>query len=235
MKGTRLFLTSLAIGLLTIGTTTVSAQVSGLITPQQAVSAALTSINGQVMGIELDDFGFMDATPVYSVDILAGNVEYDIDVNAITGEVLRTERDMVDSPMELQVLSSAKISYEQAQQIALASLPNGKSFSVSLDEEGGQAIYDVEVIMPDATSYEVMVNAVTGAIVHSKPEFYGAKPTMSVAEAEAKALQVKAGTVIKTKLDSDDGQIFYEVDILTNNKTYSEVKVNAMTGMVYAR
>ena len=59
------------------------------ITKEQAIEKALSKAKGTVTKVELDD-------GVYEIEIVGGQLEYDIDVHATTGEIIEFEQDNED-------------------------------------------------------------------------------------------------------------------------------------------
>ncbi|MGE6513913.1 PepSY domain-containing protein [Lysinibacillus sphaericus] len=59
------------------------------ITKEQAIEKALTKAKGTVTKIKLDD-------GVYEIDIKNGQLESEIDINALTGEIVSFEQDIED-------------------------------------------------------------------------------------------------------------------------------------------
>ena len=59
------------------------------ITKEQAIEKALSKAKGTVTKVELDD-------GVYEIEIVDGQLEYDIDVHATTGEIIKFEQDIED-------------------------------------------------------------------------------------------------------------------------------------------
>ncbi len=59
------------------------------ITKAQAMEKALTKAKGTVTKVKLDD-------GVYEIEIIDGQFEYEIDINASTGEIVKFEQDIED-------------------------------------------------------------------------------------------------------------------------------------------
>lgn len=59
------------------------------ITQEQAIEKALSKAKGTVAKVELDD-------GVYEIEIVNGQIEYDIDIHATTGEIVGFEQDNED-------------------------------------------------------------------------------------------------------------------------------------------
>jgi uncharacterized membrane protein YkoI len=78
-----------------------------------------------------------------------------------SGEAKDAATNESDEAAALQ--SQAKISAEQAQQVALDANPGATAVKTELDNENGQVVYSVEL----STGVEVKVDAVSGAILTS--------------------------------------------------------------------
>ena len=59
------------------------------VTKEQAIKIALSKAKGLVKKVELDD-------GVYEIEIVDGQLEYDIDIHATTGEIVEFEQDIED-------------------------------------------------------------------------------------------------------------------------------------------
>ena len=59
------------------------------ITKEQAIEKALSKAKGTVTKVELDD-------GVYEIEIVDGQIEYDVDIHATTGEIIEFEQDNED-------------------------------------------------------------------------------------------------------------------------------------------
>lgn len=143
---------------------------------------ALKEVSGKVTSIELDD----DSNrKVYEVEVLTEDFDYDLNFDAITGELLKTEKENLvsgttqpvaqqettktnddndDKVVNQSIASTTSfISQDKAISIALQKT-KGNVTKVELDEDDGQYVYEIET--HDGTSeYEIEINAVTGAII----------------------------------------------------------------------
>ena len=59
------------------------------ITKEQAIEKALSKAKGTVKKVELDD-------GVYEIELINGQFEYDVDILATTGEIIKFEQDLED-------------------------------------------------------------------------------------------------------------------------------------------
>ena len=120
-----------------------------------------------------------DGRMKYEVEFYSGNTEYDYDIDAVTGAILSSDRDLEDfqiwnsgtstnRPTNVSSGSSASsgnyITAERAQQIALAECPSGSTvYKCQFDWDDGRAQYEVE-IRNGWTEYDFEIDAVTGTI-----------------------------------------------------------------------
>lgn len=130
--------------------------------------------------VELDrDDGIQE----YEVDFRVDKVEYDYEINAVTGKVIKAEKEFdndkntqVTKPAgsdETQNSNTERISAEKAKEIALnhAGLSADKVsfFKAELDNDDGIYVYEIEFIH-ERMDYEYEINAVSGTIIHSEKE-----------------------------------------------------------------
>ena len=120
-----------------------------------------------------------DGRMQYEVEFYSGNTEYDYDIDAVTGAILSSDRDLEDfqiwnsgtstnRPANVSSGSSASsgnyITAERAKQIALAETPSGSTVvKCQFDWDDGRAQYEVE-IRNGWTEYDFEIDAVTGTI-----------------------------------------------------------------------
>ena len=134
-----------------------------------------------------------DGRAVYDIEFYSGNVEYDYDIDAVSGEIISNDFDIEDysipvqsaaAPQQTEVPQqtaaapapttpaannpSEDIGIERAKQIALshAGLSQGSvSFvKAELDYEDGVKVYDIEFYSGNV-EYDYEINAATGAII----------------------------------------------------------------------
>ena len=123
-----------------------------------------------------------DGRMKYEVEFYSGNTEYDYDIDAVTGAIRSSDRDLEDfqiwngntggnRPTNVSSGDSGSstsgnyISAERAQQIALAECPSGSTvYKCQFDWDDGRAEYEVE-IRNGWTEYDFEIDAVTGTIL----------------------------------------------------------------------
>lgn len=204
---------------------------------------------GDVVSIELDvDHGVM----VYEGELIYNNVEYDFDINALDGTILKWEEDRNG----VNIDTSNVIGEARAKEIILAKAPGAEITKLVLDEDDGILYYEGYARV-DGKLYEFEVKADDGVIRKweleddysdnnsgnsssgnsnnnnstSTPKPTTA-PSTSISMDEARTLVLKkvpGATITKIELDYDDGRKIYEGEAYKDGYEY-EFEINASTG-----
>ena len=140
----------------------------GLLTIEEAEAIAVKSVDGKVTQIELDREKSGD---VYEVEVKSGGVEYDLDIDAKTGKVLRTDKDDNDkddfgdddSDDKVIVPDGKFITEKAAIEIAMKQA-KGTVTEVELDEDDGRVIYEIE-IKDGKYDYDFDIDAISGEVL----------------------------------------------------------------------
>lgn len=114
---------------------------------------------------------FEDNRLVYDVEFYSGNVEYDYDIDAVSGAIVSADRDIENYVIPAQPSTEAQaseISVEKAKQIALshAGVGSARFTKAKIDYENGVKVYEIEFKVGNM-EYEYDINVVNGAIVSS--------------------------------------------------------------------
>ena len=153
---------------------------------------------------------------------------------------------------EQQPQQSISITEEQAKEIAAnhagVAVADLTFHSVSLEEDDGRRVYDVE-FYSGSTEYDYEIDAYTGKVLsfdydaeHYRPGTGNGNQNSGsyIGEAEAKRIalaQVPGATennVRRVKLDWDDGRAEYEVKIVVGMLEY-EFEINAVNGAILSQ
>lgn len=123
-------------------------------------------MDGNIESIELEK-----GKIIYEVEIENSQLEYDIYIDAYTGEVLESEKDAeVDDDLEEremeQSISANLISELQAIHIA-ESVVEGTVVEMGLGEDDGLIVYELE-LRTKLGKVEVEVDALTGEVLNNK-------------------------------------------------------------------
>ena len=111
---------------------------------------------------------------VYDVEFYSGNVEYDYDIDAVSGAIVSADKDIENYVIPAQPSTEAQateISVEKAKQIALshAGVGSARFTKAKIDYENGVKVYEIEFKVGNM-EYEYDINVVNGAIVSSSAE-----------------------------------------------------------------
>lgn len=117
------------------------ANYNGFVSAEDAVATANESLGGTVHQVELEYSSFHKAW-VYKVDILVGTTDNDVELDATSGEVLKTEQD--DENDTKEAVDLAAMSPTDAMAAAIGAQA-GTVAKWSLEWEDGKQIYDVDV------------------------------------------------------------------------------------------
>ena len=133
--------------------------------------AKLAEKNVTFVKVELE---FEDNKLVYDVEFYSGNVEYDYDIDAVSGAIVSADKDIENYVIPAQPSTEAQaseISVEKAKQIALshAGVGSARFTKAKIDYENGVKVYEIEFKVGNM-EYEYDINVVNGAIVSSSAE-----------------------------------------------------------------
>ncbi len=109
-----------------------------------------------------------DGRPEYEIEFYVDQTEYEMDIDAATGEVNDYETEA-----HALIAEGGQITEEQAKQIALANAGMKEEDvilkKVKLDDDDGRAVYEVEFISA-GVEYETDIDASTGEIIKYEAE-----------------------------------------------------------------
>lgn len=204
--------------------------------------AGLSSSDVQFIKTELDTH---DGRSYYDVEFYSGNTEYDYEIDAYDGTILKFDADVEDFTIPTND-SSSYLGDAKAKTAALqhANLSEGDvTFTkVELDHDDDRMIYDVE-FYSSSGEYEYEIDAFSGAVLGwdwdanaSSSSAFSSTDYISPDQAKSIALE-KAGlsdsavTFYKAKLDSHDGRACYELEFKSGSVEY-EAEIDAVSGAI---
>ena len=211
--------------------------------------AGVASSDVRSWNCDLDD---EHGRKVYEVEFKAGGREYDCEIDALTGEILKSETEPAHEDHAAASASAALLSAEKARDIALkhagVASSDVRSWDCDLDDEHGHKVYEVE-FQAGNTEYDYEIDAVSGEILQSNAEPHDAQPkethpntdTVSsgrLSESEVRSIVLKHANVSSAEvtnwdceLDTDDGVTIFEIEFKAGGYEY-DYEVNAMTGSI---
>ena len=207
--------------------------------------AAFTPKNEQGKEVPLFSYNGTTYAPVRAICEAAG-LKVDFDSASYTAVLTTQEQYIASTPS-----ASNYITVEKAKQAALShagvSASNAVFVKAGLDWDDGKVCYEVEFYAGN-TEYDYDIDAVTGAVLSYDRDWddFSLKSTSSgtssgattdglITEAKAKEIALakapSGATVVKCKLDRDDGRYVYEVEMRSGRTEY-DCEINAVTGVI---
>ncbi|SEN67825.1 Uncharacterized membrane protein YkoI [Amphibacillus marinus] len=214
------------------------------ITKSEAEQLATQQFPGQVIAIEFDDGR-------YEVEIANEDIHYELDLDAVTGEILKLEEKQAGLPnnsnqqednqvVDDNTLASGElITIERAMEIALEQVTDGVIIELSLDSDDGQRYYEIELETSDQ-EIELDIDAYTGEVLvisYDRHDFTAKWQAnmLPIAEAIKLALDDEMdGTLKQIKLEQENQKAIYEVELISNNQEI-ELELDAFTGQISKR
>ena len=222
-----------AVALLSIGVLShpVTASAKGLESARQAEQKALAKVkNAVVTDTEIDHEG---GKLVYEVELLKGTREYRLKYRASDGRLIAYEwEEQAVSPESDKSLIGA----DRCRALAQQKVKNAVITSVVRKYDDGVSIYKVKM-ETNNKKFKLEFHARTGQLLKYEWKLVPAKTGgqnsyIGLDRAKSIALkEVPGATVLKAKLDEDDGRMVYEVELLKDGLEY-EFTIDAKTGKI---
>ncbi len=196
-----------------------------------------------------------DGRMVYELEFVSGNIKYEYDIDALSGDVRKAERENfsslnVSAPNTSSDLSNADwIDQQAAKEIAFAdagiSQQDVQKLELDFDYENGQGIYEIEFIC-NGTEYEYDIHAKTGEILKAEKDqktssgstVSDSAPTSAITAEQAQQIALEHAGVsasqasrMQVEYDVDDGVAHYSVDFYYNGTEY-DYEIHAQTGEI---
>ena len=231
-------------------TQTGTASTKAYITAEEAKNAALTHAGvseGDVAQLEIE-FDSEDGLMVYEVEFYAGGREYDYDINARTGEVVRFSQEGGWSGDPSAYIGEAAATAAALDHAGVKEADAAYLRCWVEHDDGRAECYEVE-FLAGSTEYQYEIDLYTGAVLKSERETYGASggntssgnasgSSSMIGEAAARSAALAHAGVsessssrIQVELDRDDGQTLYEVEFHVGRTEYS-YEIDAYTGAI---
>lgn len=194
------------------------------------------------------EFDYEDGRACYEVEGYLGGVEYEFDIDALTGQIFGwKEESHAGAPTGGPTGSGTFVGEGRAKAAALAHAGLSESqvsaFLIKLDYDDGRARYEIEFYQ-GSTEYDCEIDAVSGQVLKSERDAHvttapaGGSTTNYIGEGKAKAAALShAGlsesqvTALRVKLDYDDGRAKYEVEFYRDSTEY-DYEIDAVSGQV---
>lgn len=180
--------------------------------------------------IELD---YDDGKMVYEVEFIHDSMEYDYELDAISGKILKRDREQVKSekkndkkPVE-EVISKSK-----AKEIAMnhAKVKEITNYKIEKDNDDGVLEYEIEFVSGNK-KYEYVMNASNGKILKYEIKTISLQ---KITSHQAKKIALKHAGLLNQKVNDLEVELedhYYEVSFETKSYEY-EYKIDAKSGKI---
>ncbi len=194
---------------------------------------------------------------VYDVSFETEGYDYDYDINAVTGEIVRADKERdrnnkSSQPAKTTAATTAQstdyIGEEAAKKAAFdhAGLKESDVWELKckLEREDGIMVYDIS-FETDGYDYDYEINATTGAVVKNEKERDSTNISPSQADANGyigydrakeialdhAGLTADGVTKLEVELDSEHTKVVYDVSFDANGYEY-DYEIDAVTGEI---
>lgn len=154
-----------------------------MITEEQAVTIAKGKVNALVIDIELEKD---DNSYYYDIELEDEKFEYDVLVNAFTGEIIKFTKENIDDNQYVQ--SEKLLSKDEAIAIAKTKA-NGDVKNIELDSDDNRKIFEIEM-KDNEFEYEIELDAATGEFLKFEKDRYRNAKNDTAAKVETKQQNV---------------------------------------------
>ena len=221
---------------------------SGYIGKDKAQSIAFNDAQVSQPTVQKVEMDYDDGVMVYEVEFYKDQVEYDYEINALNGEIIKSEK---DGERTSQSASSSNQSSNQnssnSSQTSTQQISQGQAKSIAKKHAGVQSVsqekihkdyddgvykFEYEFVSGDY-KYEYEINAMTSTVMKHEKEYVG---TVKLTQNEAKQKAFSHANVsssnaydVEVELDHQ----YYEVSFKSGQYEY-EYKINASDGSIVA-
>ena len=206
--------------------------------------AGLTEADLSARKIEFDS---ENGRMVYEIDLYTASGEYEYDIDASTGAVVKFEREIYPStavtpstPADGNYIGEAAA---KSAALSHAGVADAVWTKAQFDRDDGRYVYELEFVA-DNTEFDYKIDAITGEVVESSRESFYGGPTSGqtggspIGEAAAKSAALSHAGVsesdasrIRVEFDYDDGFALYEVEFRVGRVEY-EYEIDAYSGSI---
>ena len=168
-----------------------------------------------------------DGRAVYEIEFYSGNVEYDYDIDALSGEIISNDFDIEDYSIPTQSAAAPQ------QTAAAPAQPQTAASTQPQTAAPTPAPTQSQTTAPTPAPTQPQTVAPTPAPTEA-PTQPAAPSTISAEKAKQIALShagVGEASFIKVELDTDDGVAVYEIEFKVGNVEY-EYDINAISGEI---
>ena len=189
--------------------------------------------NKNVTNLEIE-YDYENGNMIYDVEFDCNNIEYDYEVDAVSGKILESEIENKNKDSNNNNNSSnTYLSKDKIKEIALkkANVSKYYDYDIEFKFKGGTSIYEVE-FETDSAEYDIKINAENGNIIKYEVKNKKVDTSKLISKDKAKNIvlnDAKVSEYYDYEIELDDNE--YEISFETREYEY-KYKIDAKTGKI---
>ena len=189
--------------------------------------------NKNIVNLEIE-YDYENGNMIYDVEFDYNNIEYDYEVDAVSGKILESEIENKNKDSNNNNNSSnTYLSKDKIKEIALkkANVSKYYDYDIEFKFKGGTPIYEVE-FETDSAEYDIKINAKNGNIIKYEVKNKKVDTSKFISKDKAKNIVLNDAKVTEYydyEIELDDNE--YEISFETREYEY-EYKLDARTGKI---
>ena len=192
--------------------------------------------NKNVTNLEIE-YDYENGNMIYDVEFHCNNIEYDYEVDAISGKILESEIESknndTDNNTNNNISNNTYLSKNKIKEIAIkkANVSKYYDYDIEFEFKGGISIYEVE-FETESAEYEIEIDAKNGNIIKYEVKNKKVDTSKLISKDKAKNIvlnDAKVSEYYDYEIELDDNE--YEISFETREYEY-EYKLDAKTGKI---
>lgn len=189
--------------------------------------------NKNIVNLEIE-YDYENGNMIYDVEFDCNNIEYDYEVDAVSGKILESEIENKNKDSNNNNNNSnTYLSKDKIKEIALkkANVSKYYDYDIEFKFKGGTPIYEVE-FETDSAEYDIKINAKNGNIIKYEVKNKKVDTSKFISKDKAKNIVLNDAKVTEYydyEIELDDNE--YEISFETREYEY-EYKLDARTGKI---
>lgn len=186
--------------------------------------------NKNIVNLEIE-YDYENGNMIYDVEFDCNNIEYDYEVDAVSGKILESE--IENKNKDSNNNNNTYLSKDKIKEIALkkANVSKYYDYDIEFKFKGGTPIYEVE-FETDSAEYDIKINAKNGNIIKYEVKNKKVDTSKFISKDKAKNIVLNDAKVTEYydyEIELDDNE--YEISFETREYEY-EYKLDARTGKI---
>ena len=185
--------------------------------------------NKNVTNLEIE-YDYENGNMIYDVEFDCNNIEYDYEVDAVSGKILKIE---IENNNNNNNSNNKYLSKNKIEEIAIkkANVSKYYDYDIEFEFKGGTPIYEVE-FETDGAEYEIEIDAKNGNIIKYEVKNKKVDTSKLISKDKAKNIvlnDAKVSEYYDYEIELDDNE--YEINFETREYEY-KYKLDAKTGKI---